>query len=144
MRLTQLQLAAALGISQPAVSQLVAQGMPAASIEAAQAWRKANLNPARAKFPPEPPRLLGLLQDAEARIAAGEDIAPLLPALRRALRQVPADQRANVAMSVALWDALTNPIGSTIERETATLTTAEAEEMGVFWYALAAGEPWTP
>ncbi len=145
MPLTQIQLAAALGLSQSAISQLAKQGMPTHSIESARTWREANLNPARTKFSPGLPSLLGLLQEAEARISAGEDIAPLLPTLRRALRQVPAAQRADIAMSERLWDALTASVGSAFGRETAeSPTMVEGEGMGAFWFAVAAGEVIAP
>ncbi len=142
MKLTQNQLAAGLGISQANVSKLVRLGMPQHSIPAARAWRENNLDPARAKPAPPAPSLSPLLEEAEALLDMGGDPAPLLPDLRRALRQVPADQRATVGMSEPLWDALTDSVGFAFIAE--SLTPAEADEMGGFWYALAAGEPWTP
>ena len=145
MSLTQIQLAAALGLSQAAISQSVAKGMPTHSIEAARAWRETHLHPGRAKPAPRAPTLAALLRKAEALLEAGEGVAPLLPRIREALRQVPADQRAAVAMSKDLWDSLTAPIGHAFKPERgAALTQAEADEMGAFWYAMAAGEPWMP
>ena len=145
MSLTQIQLAAALGLSQSAVSQLAKQGMPTNSVEAARAWRENNLDPARAKPAPRPPTLAALLRKAEALLEAGEGIAPLLPRIREALRQVPADQRVGIAMSRGLWDSLTAPIGHAFKPERgAALTQAEADEMGAFWFAVAAGESWMP
>ncbi len=143
MPLTQIQLAAALGLSQSAISQLAKQGMPTDSVEAARQWRECNLHPGRAKPAPRAPSWRALLEEAAALLDVGGDIGPLLPDLRRALRQVPADQRAAVGMSETLWDALTAPIGHVFETERgAALTPAEADAMGGFWYALAAGEPW--
>lgn len=143
MPLTQIQLAAALGLSQPAVSQCVKQGMPTDSVEAARRWRECNLHPGRAKPAPHAPSRRALLEAAETLLERGGDIGPLLPELRRTLRQVPANQRAAVGMSERLWDALTASVGSAFGRETAeALTPAEADAMGGFWYALAAGEPW--
>lgn len=145
MSLTQIQLAAALGLSQSAVSQLAKQGMPTNSIAAARAWRETHLHPGRAKPAPRAPSLSALLEEAEALLDVGGDIGPLMPDLRLALRQVPADQRAAVAMSEDLWDSLTAPIGHAFKPERgAALTPAEADEMGGFWYAMAAGEPWRP
>ena len=145
MSLTQIQLAAALGLSQAAISQSVAKGMPTHSIAAARAWRETHLHPGRAKPAPRAPSLSALLEEAEALLDVGGDIGPLLPDLRLALRQVPADQRAAVAMSKDLWDSLTAPIGHAFKPERgAALTPAEADEMGGFWYAMAAGEPWMP
>ena len=145
MSLTQIQLAAALGLSQAAISQSVAKGMPTHSIEAARAWRETHLHPCRAKPAPRAPSLSALLEEAEALLDVGGDIGPLMPDLRLALRQVPADQRAAVAMSEDLWDSLTAPIGHAFKPERgAALTPAEADEMGVFWFSMAAGEPWMP
>jgi len=42
---SQTAIAAALGISQPAISQLVRRGMPTHDIEAAQAWHRRNVRP---------------------------------------------------------------------------------------------------
>ena len=145
MSLTQIQLAAALGLSQAAISQSVAKGMPVSSIEAARAWREANLDPARAKPAPRAPSLSALLEEAEALLDVGGDIGPLLPDLRLALHQIPGYQRAAVGMSEGLWDSLTAPIGHAFKPERgAALTAPEAAEMGGFWYAMAAGEPWMP
>jgi transcriptional regulator with XRE-family HTH domain len=143
MSLTQIQLAAALGLSQSAVSQLAKQGMPTNSIAAARAWRETHLHPGRAKPAPRAPSLSALLEEAEALLDVGGDIGPLMPDLRLALRQVPVDQRAAVAISEGLWDSLTAPIGHAFKPERgAALTPAEADEMGVFWFSMAAGEPW--
>ncbi len=145
MSLTQIQLANALGLSQPAVSRCVKQGMPVDSIESARHWRECNLHPGHAKPAPRAPSLSALLEEAEALLDMGGDVNPLLPDLRRALRQVPTDQRAGIAMSEPLWHSLTAPMGHVFETERgATLTPAEAGVMGGFWYALAAGEPWMP
>ena len=141
MSLTQIQLAAALGLSQAAISQSVAKGMPTHSIEAARAWRETHLHPGRAKPAPRAPSLSALLEEAEALLDVGGDIGPLIPDLRLALRQVPGYQRAAVGMTEAIWDMLTDPVGSAFERETAEfLTTAEVEGMGAFWFSAAAGE----
>ena len=140
MSLTQIQLAAALGLSQSAVSQLAKQGMPTNSIAAARAWRETHLHPGRAKPAPRAPSLSALLEEAEALLDVGGDIGPLMPDLRLALRQIPGYQRAAVGMTAALWNVLTDPVGSAFERETPeSLTTAEAEGMGAFWFAAAAG-----
>ena len=145
MSLTQIQLAAALGLSQAAISQSVAKGMPTHSIEAARAWRETHLHPGRAKPAPRAPSLSALLEEAEALLDVGGDIGPLMPDLRLALRQVPGYQRAAVGMSEGLWDSLTAPIGHAFKPERgAALTAPEAAEMGGFWYAMAAGEPWMP
>ena len=50
--MSQSQIAKALGISQPAVAQLAKKGMPTDSVEAAQAWRSANIGVKRGKAMP--------------------------------------------------------------------------------------------
>jgi transcriptional regulator with XRE-family HTH domain len=48
---SQSAIAAALGISQPAISQLVRRGMPTHDIEAAQAWHRRNVRPRQRRVP---------------------------------------------------------------------------------------------
>jgi len=56
-RLSQGQMAKALGISQPAVAKAVKRGMPLDSLEAATTWRQANQNARRTKISqPSAPR----------------------------------------------------------------------------------------
>ena len=43
----QIELCEALGLSKGQISKLVARGMPTSSLEAAKAWRRANLDPGR-------------------------------------------------------------------------------------------------
>ncbi len=72
-------------------------------------------------------------------------IAPLLPDLRAALRRVPAGQRPAVAMSADLWQVLTGHIAHAFEDcPSEDLEDSAAQEIGNFWYSMAAGEPWTP
>jgi len=47
--MSQTELAKALGISQPAVAQLVKKGMPTGSVEEAQSWRAANVGQKRGR-----------------------------------------------------------------------------------------------
>ncbi len=47
--MNQTDLASKLGLSKGTVSQQVKRGMPTTTVEAAQAWRKANIDPARKK-----------------------------------------------------------------------------------------------
>jgi hypothetical protein len=48
---SQKMIAAALGITQPAVSQFVRRGMPCDSLEAAQAWHRRNVRPRHRRVP---------------------------------------------------------------------------------------------
>lgn len=52
--MSQTQLAKALGISQPAVAQLVKKGMPTDSAEAARQWREANVGQKRGRRTSQP------------------------------------------------------------------------------------------
>lgn len=75
-RLTVVTLARALGISRQAVYKLVRAGMPLDSIEAAQAWRKANLDPARTVENPARRRWRGVEENAAAVLSAWPSAAP--------------------------------------------------------------------
>jgi DNA transposition AAA+ family ATPase len=58
--MSQTQLAKALGISQPAVAQLVKKGMPTGSVEEAQGWRTANVGQKRGRRVSQPTTPIGL------------------------------------------------------------------------------------
>lgn len=157
--LTQAVLGRALGISQPAVSRLAAQGMPTDSVAAAQQWRAQNLNPlatkqARAQLQSvriqstrhEVATAQALADHLGKLLEAGQEVADLLPAMRQALRAVPFDNRDDVPMSTSLWrallaghmDELTQPDPPGTE----PMTEIEKEITGWICYALAAGEGW--
>ena len=53
VKLSQRAIAAALGLSESAVSKLRRQGMPITSIEAARTWREVTLDPARRRQAPD-------------------------------------------------------------------------------------------
>lgn len=142
----------ALGLSKGAVSKLKARGMPVHSTEAARAWRREHLNPARRKPEPRPTgddalrRVTELAEVAQAAVnAARFELIEL--ALRSAMRAVPSELRERVALPVPVWDALLRPMLALIdsepaagERPGADMSDSEAATMGAFWFALAAGE----
>ena len=159
------ELAEALGISGAMVSKLAKRGMPTDSLERAQRWRRRHLEPGRVKgqrmgttAPPEatprtttPPapgsevtRANHLTEVAAHILDGGGDIAALLPGIRAALRAVPEPLRDEVQLHMGTMAVL---IGPDILTE-ATPTDAPPEpvtddgwqEMGRFWYAVAAGE----
>lgn len=66
MKLSQRAIAAALGLSESAVSKLRRQGMPVHSIEAARIWREDNLDPARRHDLPGDRRELPLAPSVDA------------------------------------------------------------------------------
>lgn len=164
---TMAEIARALGVSRQAVHTLHRRGMPVHSVEAAHAWRKANLDPARRKrsgFDDEL-RLRGLVARADdlmraagGALAAGNEAAfeALVPALQQALRDVPEEGRDRVLLSLDAMNRLCAPMIECIGRCKAEDEAAAAEAgtpppdtegapgdseaMGGFWYSVAAGE----
>jgi hypothetical protein len=170
---SQNHLAELLDLSRSAVSRLAARGMPTSSVEAAQAWRKANLDPARTKGnrcdeyrrgrPAAPAsdeaqclRLVRALMDAAAAaLEADQRIDHLTPSLRHALAAVPFQQRDAVGLDVGVMAVLVSHVierlppkegnprnddGSSVWCDGASLSDQDAQELGEFWYAVAAGE----
>ena len=133
----QTDLANMLGIAKSAVSAQARRGMPTDSLEAAQAWRKAKIDPARKKgsrldkfYQPRQPahqtdvrtRAVDLMAQAADALEAGLDITPMVPGLRRALASVPPEWRDDLGelpmpvirvllrdVLAALPDRATNP-----------------------------------
>lgn len=158
---SQNHLAQLLNIDKATCSQQVRRGMPTTSVEAAQAWRRANLNPARRKpplpAPAPPPELSAAFKHAQALteaaalvLAAGGSIETMVPTLRPALRAVPPHERDGLEVDLTVWrvlvahvmaiadaDEAANP-GSTTTTE--PITDEAAQWMGEFWYQVAAGE----
>jgi len=139
-RITQKAIAAALGISCPAVSQFRKKGMPTTSIEAARAWHEGTRNRAQRKHgtttppPPEQPpqgvtgdvesfdsarRRLMVSQADRADLEAGE--------LRGSLLQKNEVDSAVFEIARTMRDGLTN-CARRIAAEVSTLTTADACE----------------
>lgn len=168
------ELAAALELSPSSITALAKRGMPTNSIEAAMDWRAQHLNPCMVKgVRPDVRAVPAAMQCgpdvAPAAVdyadAALRDLAELVtvaeaalkvgrfnviePAMRAALRSVPATHRAHAVLPLPLWDALVQPVAELIEAiddeapsaaDAGGMTDAEADEMGGFWYAVAAGE----
>ncbi len=106
----QTDLANMLGIAKSAVSAQVRRGMPTTSLEAAQAWRRDNIDPARKKGArldryyrprqvlPSPEadalaQVAALMATASDALERGLDIEAMVPALRGALTAVPPELR---------------------------------------------------
>jgi len=153
-QLTKTQLADALGISRQEVHRYAKKGMPCDSIAAARQWReesvRVRLNEPRGPSPAALVRLVHELQDGaatlleEGRRAAFDAMAPTL---RQALRKVPPNKRDRVKFARPVFDALTDDVQRVLlsiqdeEGDSAReLDEAQAERMGAFWYAVAAGE----
>lgn len=156
---SQNDIAAAIGCAKSRITVLKGMGMPVHSIEAAIAWRRTHLNPARAKPPPRPPThptpsaavltAQELMDAAGLVLAAGGRIEPLTPSLRRALRAVPPAQRDDVELNLEVMRVLLAPLLELIDREkAANHDTTEpppdddeaAAEAGSWLYAIACGE----
>lgn len=132
------EIAVALGISTPRVSQLKRRGMPVDSVEAAAAWYRSRVDQVRAAgqrlsrgggavaaaeslpaaSPPEHDAALSerLVRAAEAlaesvagAIGRPEFDTVSLP-LRLILQEIPARHRHLVALDAALWTALCRPV----------------------------------
>jgi hypothetical protein len=132
--------------------------MPTDTVEAAQAWRRKNLNIARRKdVKPAPSGLAALASSlqgvAQKYLDGGKDIADLVPALRSSLSAVPFAERDHVDMREPVMRVLlahlldqmpprdTNPVmscGAPVYVD--DMTEYEAREAGEFWYQVAAGE----
>ncbi len=122
----QTHLAELLGIARSAVSAQAKRGMPTTSLEAAQVWREANLDPARRKgirfdqhykaaSKPTTP-VLGLVDQATELMAlagrlqdAGQPIDHLVPGLRYALSAVPKTERTAVGLCLGVMRVLLAP-----------------------------------
>lgn len=152
----QSHLAAVLGVSPAAVSKCKAAGMPCTSVAAAKAWRRANLSIGHTKAQridylcrePDPAPLLRRLKTlgeaAALELAAGR-FHELADDLREAMRSLPREHRAQLAMPAAVWDALiTPPVVETLRALNGeggpAATPEEEEEAGSVIYGLACGE----
>lgn len=166
-KLTQKELAVALGVSQANVTKLKARGMPVHSIEAARRWRDTNLDPLRAKWLGEPdarntrppiPKVaaadsLGLLSHIETLgNQAVDKFADVAPYLRQAMKALPPSYRGEVQLPLAVWEMLTADFASEMARLDVLAGTAppttdrgdavtadEVDVTGEFWYLVAIG-----
>lgn len=160
------ELAAELGISAAMVTKLAQRGMPTDSLTAAREWRRRNLDPGKVKPGTSTRRVPDArsarpstmdateavasaqwcMDTAAARLAEGGGIGVMVPALRRALSAVPESHRHLVTWSMPVAVELTRhaydvlDVTEPIDQEQASMTASEAEEMGAFWYQVAAGE----
>lgn len=148
-KLSQNDLAKALGLAPSAVTKLKKQGMPVHSVEAALEWRRRHIRmDLRAKRPAIVPPIPTLQQVTDLAMLAHQalqcgEFGLIAPRLRSALQALPPG--ADVAMPLEVWDALT---ADTFERiagaprgEVVELDEAQAETMGAFWLSIASGLP---
>ena len=160
---SQAALAAALGIDPAMVTRYKGKGMPLHSIEAAQAWRDANV---RVRMTREADasttgralegeqaaaRAGALLQAAGELLEQGGDVAPMVATIRQAMAAVPGEQRGRVLFPPNIMDWLTAEVARVVDKgDPAGLlygnltqgrrARGDAVDMGAFWYAAAAGE----
>lgn len=156
----------ALGLSPASMTKCKGMGMPVHSVEAARAWREHNIAPtmhkllsrdAKTKQQPRPmhppgavPHMMALLGIAAAALEAGQTITAMVATLRAAMHAVPENERSNtMLLPMEVMDVLTADVAAIVaqfdnaDASPATgepMTDEEAEEMGRFWYRVAAGE----
>lgn len=151
MTQSQSEIATALQIDKALVTRYKQRGMPVHSIEAARAWKYANVRlrigrappPAAAPSSAQLQAAQALADHAGELLADGGDVAALVPAIRQALAAVPEHERADVGMSVPLWGVLVERVRALVPEEEDSgedMDAAEADEVGTFWYRVAAGE----
>jgi hypothetical protein len=160
------ELARILGVSRAVVCRAKQRGMPTDDVDAARAWRAAHLNPAHRKDMNPAKSYSGgragrdVVPGLLARVRALMDLAEsavgtttfdtLRPALREAMRAIPAQHRPAVLLSVPVMDALLGKVLDALGRPdhsarpqheaVPSMSADDADVMGRFWYALAAGE----
>lgn len=97
--------------------------------------------------------LSALTAAGAARLAAGQPLGDLEAPIRAALRAIPMDRRAEVAIPATVFDALCREVVAAVERSLGGPDAmaqerqryeaggqAEAERMGELWYSIACGE----
>ncbi len=151
-----------LGLSSANMTKLRKQGCPMDSVESVRAWRQERQSIAQRK--PEPRRAKGpnihhlahaeaCMQAAAAMLEAGASIDPFSPTLRAALAAVPVGVRDQVHLHLDVMKALLTPVLALFPpREsnpvnddgtptyTGHMSDDDAQVVGAFWYAVAAGE----
>lgn len=167
------QMAAALGISDAAVSKAKRKGMPMDSVEAALQWRSANLVYAMRKdinatrtgtsYTGQTVRAEQLLERLRVLMELGEGaistgtFETLRGPIRDAMRAVPAKHRDAAHVSIAVMDALLEPVlgprcqainegaadsmsGSAVDEPPSDEAAGAYAWSGRFLYAMACGE----
>lgn len=150
------EIAKALGVSPPRVSQLRRDGMPTESVEAALAWYRRRVDPLRShgqraslaarreveQQTAAVQRALELASGGEVALAAGT-FDGIESELRAALRAVAPADRARLALPAAVWRVLTADVYAVVDAHEdveGPLTADDAGWLGDFWYGVAAGE----
>lgn len=154
-----------LGLSSANMTKLRKQGCPTDSVESVRAWRLDRQNIAQRK--PEPPRASSphlrrlehagaCMQAAAAMLEAGASLDAFAPTLRSALAAVPVRVRDQVHLHLDVMKVLLAPVLALVPPRESNpinddgtpayvdqMSDGDAQELGAFWYAVAAGE-WAP
>lgn len=162
------QIAAHLGITPGRVSQLKHEGLPTDSIEAAERWYRANVDPVRsignrlsrgAPIPKWPDNRQAAVQrdgaaaldraarlgDAAHHALAAGAFGVMEPELRAALRAVPLADRSRLELPEDVLEELCADVLAVArkfddEADRGALSDEDVEWLGDFWYRVAAGE----
>lgn len=151
-----------LGLSSSNMTKLRKQGCPMDSVESVRAWRQERQNIAQRK--PELRRTESAhqhhleyanacMQAAAAMLEVGASLDAFAPKLRAALAAVPPHARDLVGLDLGVMKVLLAPVLALVPpREVSPLnddgtpayvdhmSDADAQKVGEFWYAVAAGE----
>ena len=102
--LTQAIIASALGVDKALVSRYRARGMPTNSVEAALAWKQANIRMRVGPtwVPEERAMAIGAGVEADDEVVCGKVNGPRMHALRRALRAMGYDEQLELTRRVWL------------------------------------------
>jgi hypothetical protein len=164
--LSQNAIGRALGLSSASMTKCKHMGMPVHSVEAARAWREHNIAPTMHKYlkpspttQPRPkarqpsgalPHALALMGIAAAALEAGQCITAMVPTLRAAMHAVPEHERDDtMLLHVEVMDVLVADVAKVMTEYDDgedrynpgdPMPDDEADEMGRFWYRVAAGE----
>ena len=163
-RATGKAIAQAIGVTPGRVSQLRKDGMPDSSVEAAVAWYRRRVDPARAAGQRGPPAPSAEPPERAAGLAAARRVAELAPLadvalqagrfalierdLRAALAAVPPELRGQVRLPVSVFrelvasvhDLVVSAAGESPGGLEAASDPDEAAWLAGFWYGVAAGE----
>lgn len=150
----------ALGLSPASVSKLKGQGMPTDNVQNARAWRERNIRPtanapemrrtvlqADRAHPDAVENVQAWMRMAAATLSSGQSIASMLPTIRAEMARVPAHQRDAVLVHPDVMDLLTASVAhqlpgsdESVGDEDMQMSDDQAQDMGRFWYQVAAGE----
>lgn len=159
---SQASIGRALGLSASSMTKLKGMGMPVDTVQSARAWRDRNIAPTvhtsapriTARQIPTNSKLSRAFVNAQSfmsmaasDLADGKSIDAMVPYLRSALAAVPHSERDALLVSPVVMDLLTAAVAACLTADRAgqgdgsePMPDDQAQEMGRFWYRVAAGE----